>query len=315
MFLLKIVKFSFFIFCVILYSKAYTTSKYTIEQLDKLLNYPGWKNLNDLDYIKYYRKSYYLHHLIKTPTHREMGELKIRSLTIYLGCTYAKVIKSIFSIIINWQEMYKENKEDNHIINGCIYTQELINTIATFIVPIATLLKGAMDALDLLHNLPWSNFKSEFKKSYLISPLLDRIGNILDELNEPIPLYDNLSTNSSKFEIIYLFSKRLIRNIQFETLIYCKYVPNTNDLWNGWVYEYNAIIKQGANLIFFKFLTKKIKDYIKKEILEKYFQLGFKFDPITNETYIPTPKQLIEQELEFKATDEEPPTPVQIEIH
>ncbi|XP_050544606.1 uncharacterized protein LOC126907397 isoform X2 [Daktulosphaira vitifoliae] len=223
---------------------------------------------------------------------------------------------NIFLIIIKWQEICKnKNKEDHDLLNGCIYAKELINIIAKLIVPIATLLKGAMDALDSLHQFPWAHFKMFRNKPFMIILLLDRIGYILDELNDPNLSCDDRSTNSSTFESVYKFFKSIIALLQVETGLFCEFVPsNRNYLWNEWVQEYR-IINQGEMLIFFKFLTRKIKYYIKTVIIELYFQLGFKFDPITEETFLPTPEEPIDLDLEFKAIDEEPPTPVQIENH
>ncbi|XP_050544604.1 uncharacterized protein LOC126907396 isoform X3 [Daktulosphaira vitifoliae] len=313
MFSLKLIKITFLLFYVFLYTKAYKSTKKSMNQLDMLLKYPGWKNLNDVSSIQYHKKTYYLESLIETPTDRNIGETKIRALAIYLGCSYTKVINNIFSIILNWEDIcINQNKEDSDLISRCMYTKELINKIAIFFVPIATLMKGAMDALDLLHHLPWTNFKICDKKPYMISPVLDRIGNIFGEF---LPC-DDRSTNSLTFEIVCNFCKRIIALLELETDTYCEFVSyDTNYLWNECVHEYRAFNNQGVKLMFFEFLTKKVETYTKTIIMEKYFQLGFKFDPITEETFIPTPEELIELELEFKATDEEPPTPVQIEIH
>ncbi|XP_050543768.1 uncharacterized protein LOC126906888 [Daktulosphaira vitifoliae] len=304
MFSLKFVKFSFLLFYVILYTKADTTSIKAIDQLDKILKYPGWKNLNDVHFIKYYDINHYLQNQIQTPTKFYKCGQKIRVLTIYLGCTYAKVMVNLFTVI------------NNVLINGSIYIEELINIIAILIVPIATFMKSAMDALDLLHNKPWATFKKNYKYHYMISPLLERIGNILDKLNDPGILYNYRSTKFCTFDIVNIFSKSIINDLQYETEPFCEFVLyDKNELWNKWIQEYNAIINQGVKLIFFTFLTIKIKDYIKTVTIEKYFQLGFKFDPITGETFVPTREELIELELEFKAIDQEPPTSIQIENH
>ncbi|XP_050538809.1 uncharacterized protein LOC126904122 [Daktulosphaira vitifoliae] len=314
MFSLKLFMFIFLLLYVILYIKAHNSPESTIKQLDNLLKYPGWKNLNDVSSIKFCKKIQYVKNLIETPTHYYKGEQKIRALTIYLGCTYAKVMINIFSIIIKWQEICKnQNKEDDDLKNECIYTKELINIIAKLIVPIAILLKGALDALDLLHHFPWANFKMFRNKPYMIRLLFDRIGYILDELNDPSLSCDDTSTNSLTHEIVYKFFKSIIELLQVETGLFCEFVPsNTNYLWDEWVQAYRAINNQRVKLIFLKFLTIKIKDYIKTVILEKYCHLGFKFDPITEETFLPTPEEPIDLDLEFKAIDEERPTPVQI---
>ncbi|XP_050528872.1 uncharacterized protein LOC126898653 [Daktulosphaira vitifoliae] len=170
-------------------------------------------------------------------------------------------------------------------------------------------MQGAMEALDILHHIPLATFKIN-RQIYIMSILLEKIGNIFDELNDPS---DDRSTNYPKFETVYLFSKRIITELQYDTNKYCEFVPyNTNYLWNKWAQEYKTIIDQGLKLVFFKFLTKKIEVYIKTEIIEKYFQLGFMFDPITEETFLPIPDEPIELELEFKTISEDPPMPIRI---
>ncbi|XP_050529034.1 uncharacterized protein LOC126898759 isoform X2 [Daktulosphaira vitifoliae] len=180
----------------------------------------------------------------------------------------------------------------------------------------ATLMKGAMDALNLIHFLPWTDFKENSCNHYIISPLLNEIKDIFDKLNQRTLSRDDISTYICTFKTIYLFSKNIIEELKYETELYCEFVPyNRNYLWNEWIQEYKAIIKHDKRLDFLKFLTRKFKDYIKTVIIENYFQLGFKFDPITEETFLPLPNELIIQELELKATDEEPPTLLQIETH
>ncbi|XP_050544602.1 uncharacterized protein LOC126907396 isoform X1 [Daktulosphaira vitifoliae] len=317
MFSLKLVNFGLLLFYVILYSTAFSTPKKITDQLDKLLKYPGWRNLNDISSIKYNRKTYYLYSLIEIPTSVHKGESKIRALTVFLGCKYAKVMHIIFSTIIKWEEIYKnQSKEDNDLISECNYTKELINILDILIVPIATLMNGALKTLDSLHHLPWTNFKLYTKKHFIMSSLLEKIEDILDKLNDPSRTREDSSTNSPNIEFLYTFSERIIVDVKKEIHTFCEFVSyNTNDLWNECIQEYIAFNNPGVKLISYEFLIKKIKDYIRTVIIENYFDLGFKYDPITEETFIQKPQEFIESELEFKATDEEPPTPVQIEIH
>ncbi|XP_050544043.1 uncharacterized protein LOC126907063 [Daktulosphaira vitifoliae] len=301
MFSLKLVKFSFLLFYVILQTKSDSLLRKKLNKIDKLLTYPGWKNLNDVNSIEYSNRKYCLKRLIETPTYKSKCEQKVRGLTIYLGCTYAKVMNNLFSIIINClQTSRKKSNQENGKIKGCICIEELINIVATLIIPIATLMKGAIDALDLLHRLPWANFKRAYRRPYILSPLLDRIGNIIDQLNDPIVPCDDKSIKSSSFDIVYSFSYCMIGNLKYEINRYCDIKPYDEDyLWNEWIQEYKALFRHGVRLVFFKFLTKKIKDYIKTVIKEKYFQLGFKFNPIIENTFIPTPEEIIDLDLEF----------------
>ncbi|XP_050546558.1 uncharacterized protein LOC126908473 isoform X2 [Daktulosphaira vitifoliae] len=292
MFSLKLYKFSFVFFYVILCTKEERGTNKSVNEIDTLLMYSGWKNLNDIIRITYLTRNYYLEDLIQTPTHRNKCYQKIRALTAYLGCTYAKVINDLFSvIIIVTQNCQKKIEEENDLKYGCICTEEFINIISMLVVPMTTLMKGAMDTLDLLHKKPWQTIK---KPHFLLNSLLGRIENILDILNKLTLSRNDISSFSKALFIIHSFTQRTIINVNHETLLYCKFVTyDTNYLWNKWVQEYEVISDQ-----------------------EKYFQLGFKFDPMTEETFIPTPQELIELELEFKVIDATvPPTPIQIENH
>ncbi|XP_050543858.1 uncharacterized protein LOC126906945 isoform X2 [Daktulosphaira vitifoliae] len=206
----------------------------------------------------------------------------------------------------------KKMNEENDLINGCLFTEELINIISLLIVPLATLMKRAMDDLDLLHIKPLALQI----RTYMISPHLGKIENELGDLTEQILSRNDISSYIWILNTLDKFLKNIMIDINYDTSKYCKFVPfDTNYLWNEWNQEYKTVIDQGFKLIFFKFLTKKMKNYIQTVIIQKYFQLGFKFDPITEETFVPTPKELIKLELEFKATDEEPPMPISIETH
>ncbi|XP_050528517.1 uncharacterized protein LOC126898493 isoform X2 [Daktulosphaira vitifoliae] len=317
MFSLTLIKFSFLLFYVILYTKSEYASKYHTEQLDKLLMYSGWKKLNVVNFVKYKNKTYFLEKLIITPTYRSYCMAKIRALTVHLGCTYAKVINNLFSIIINYQQICINNKERKILKNNVyIHTKILIKIITILIVPTAKLMKGAIDAFDSIHYLPWAHFNENSYCPFIMSSFLGRIEDIFDKLNERTLSCDNLSTYSSAFITIYKYSEIILHDLKNETSSYCNFVPyDRNYLWYEWIQKYNTNSIHYEILDFLKFLTRKLKDYIKSVIIENYFQLGFKFDPITNETFLPSSKELIIQELELKATDEKTLTSIQIVTH
>ncbi|XP_050546037.1 uncharacterized protein LOC126908166 [Daktulosphaira vitifoliae] len=263
--------------------------------------YPGWTKLNDLICIKYYRRKYNLQNLIKTNKYRYDGNPKIKITTIFLGCTYAKVIKNLCTVISNLiQDSKRKFYEMNDLINGFFCTEKLINIISLLIVPLATMFKGAMDALDLLLTNRWFNKKY----TYMKSSRLEKIGTIHDYLDKQILSRDDIFTYFWTLNVVDNFIKIIMAEINYDTAQYCEFVPfDTNYLWNEWNLEYKTIIDHGINLVFLKFLSNKIEYYIQTVIIQKYFQLGFKYDSITGETYITKPGELIELELELKATN------------
>ncbi|XP_050546372.1 uncharacterized protein LOC126908392 [Daktulosphaira vitifoliae] len=312
----KVFKLIFLLLCVILYTKAPPSIKKKPGQLKRLLWYSGWTKLNDVNYITYLQKSYYVQNLIKTPIHSKNCNNKTRTLTIYLGCIYSKVMQNFFSIIINYQQKCdKILNIEYDLKNAYNCIEKLINIISILIVPMAKLMKEAMIALDLIHKNPWGSDPLLYKHSYNLTNFLGEIETIHDKLNKLVIKRDDISTYDSTQNCINSFLKNIKSKITQQTNYFCVFEPyNVDYLWNGWVQEYEDI-DYGAKLEFFKFINEKIKVYIKTTIIEKYFQLGFKFDPITEETFVPTLKELIELELEFRETDEKPSMPIQIEIH
>ncbi|XP_050544665.1 uncharacterized protein LOC126907428 [Daktulosphaira vitifoliae] len=299
---LKLYTFSFVLFSVILYTKPKPNLKKNVDQLDKLLSYPGWNNLNDLKFIKYYRKSYYIKNLIQTPTCRYKCDQKICALMLHLNCTYVKVLNNIFPVISNiLQKCYKKIINENDFINGCICTEELIDIISLLIVPMAALMKGAIDSLDSIQQYPWKNNSWYYNNYYMMSSAIGEIGNIIDELNELSLSRDDVSTYTWTLSTINNFFLKIEGEINNKAVSYCKFVSfDKDELWKKWVQQYNVNINQGIKLVFVKFLTRKLKDYINTTIIGKYFQLGFKFDPFTEDTFIETLEEHIDIELELK---------------
>ncbi|XP_050530659.1 uncharacterized protein LOC126899649 [Daktulosphaira vitifoliae] len=174
-----------------------------------------------------------------------------------------------------------------------------------------TLMKGAMDALDLLQDKPLVTCDRIY---YTLGILLGKIEDILDKFLERSLSRNDLYTYFSTLDIVDILLKTKISNVINKANIHCEFVPyDTNYLWNEWHQEYKNIINQGIKLVFIKFVTRKVEDYIRSVIIEKYFQLGFKFDPITEETFVINEK--IQLDLKFKATDGVVLMPIQIENH
>ncbi|XP_050543272.1 uncharacterized protein LOC126906632 [Daktulosphaira vitifoliae] len=309
MFSLKFFKFIFLLLSFILYAKTKRNiSRQTVVEFDEFLVHSGWTKSNDMKSIIFRDKTYYLKNLIVIPTDRFKCNKKIRILTLFLGCIYGKVMNILFCIISNILQYCKKKLfEEKDLINGRICTEELIIIITKLIIPVTTLMKGAIDALDLLHTIPLASIFD----NYHISSLLGNIGNILDKLKVRDLSRNNINTYSWTINTIDIFFKSIIVDVHYETSAYCTFVPyDANYLWNECSREYKAIKDQGQKLRFFKFITSKIKGYIRTVIIEKYMEFGFKFDPITEETFITTRKGPIKIDLELKAIDDEPLTPI-----
>ncbi|XP_050543708.1 uncharacterized protein LOC126906850 [Daktulosphaira vitifoliae] len=310
MFPLKLAKFNFLLFSLIFYINAKSDFNDSADKFDILITYSGWNNLNDVIYIKYYSKIHYVQSLIEATKNQYRRNQKIRGLSIYLGCSYTKDLKSLFVVIGNVKTICEKLLKKNDIINACICTEELVYIMSLLFVPMVTSMKGAMDALDLLHEMPWANCD---RNLFSVAKVLGTIENIHEQFYERSLSRKDISTYIWTLNTVEHFEK-IIEKLFLESNPHCEYLPyDTNYLWNKWIQEYKNIIGQGIKLVFIKFITRKIKYYVREVIIEKYFQLGFKFDPITEETFIA--KETIELDLRFKATDEVVPVPIQIENH
>ncbi|XP_050544010.1 uncharacterized protein LOC126907048 isoform X2 [Daktulosphaira vitifoliae] len=224
-------------------------------------------------------------------------------MTVCLGCVYVKFINEISLVISNiLQICQKQIQEEKDLIKGCICTEELVYIISLIIVPLITLMQGAMDALDLIHKYPHYTLV----KSYCtINIFLESFRNIIDDLNILTLSRDNVSVYIWTLNFIDYFIKIKLKEIKFLTDNYCVFVSyDPSDLWNKWVQEYNTIIDHGKRFVFIKFLKKKIENNVKTVIKEQYIQLGFKFDPITEETFVATRNDPIKIELELNAIDD-----------
>ncbi|XP_050545100.1 uncharacterized protein LOC126907682 [Daktulosphaira vitifoliae] len=315
MFSLKSFKLSFLLFSAILYTRVVDSNlKKKSDQLDKLLTNPGWKNLNDVYCITYCKKKYHLKSLIEVPTSYILRDPKIRALAVYLGCTYTKVLKCLSYIISNVLQNCNQKFKENDINNGCICTEELVYIISMLFVPMVTLMKDAMHTIDLLHTNPWARCE---RLNYIVIPLYGRIQNILDRLSKPTLSRNDIYTYTWTLDIINTFFENIINSVIDDAEQHCEYYPyDTNYLWKEWVNDYiDIVVGKDVKLSFFKFVTEKAKNYISTVIIEKYFQLGFKFDPITEETFLPTADELNEIDLECKATKKVLLIPMQIENH
>lgn len=332
---LALIKLCFFL-SVISSIEAGAALKSVVHKVDHMLSHLGWTELNDVINIRYQKKVFKSKDLMATPIHRDKCNFRLRCLTVYLGCTYGKTLKDILLVIRNLKEncenIFHTNLEK---IYGYICTDKLIKIISTSIVPMVTLMRDAIIAFDLLHVKPMIFFENE---TAMYIALFKKIESIIDEINKQRLTREDVYTYFQVLNTIDSISGDQISRINEVLTQYCQFVPHKEDyLLKNWVEEYRAIIDPCTKSVF---LRKKLIDYVKTVIIEKYFQLGFKYDPVTEETYVPTPEESIalgkysnkicvkilinclnsfsfcmNLELEFREMYEEQPIPMKIENH
>ncbi|XP_050523040.1 uncharacterized protein LOC126895332 isoform X13 [Daktulosphaira vitifoliae] len=246
--------------------------------INDFLLQPGWKSINDVEFINYWRQKYVLKNLFIEPVTLYNCDNYIRQATIFLGCSYYHDLKLIFLSLIKLQEQCL------HLLHSC--DDSAHNCTVTLltkmieIVPMAKFMKGALYAIEKYHNSPLNTLT---RTRFILSSLLTNI-------QEDESLLTTLRISSDSIRDVLetiakiLFARRLELD---EEKLFCqlKYL-DFNSLCNLWNMEFNNLKYQGKYHEFFIFLSDKIKNLILTTIRKKYIELGFKYDSSTSETFL-----------------------------
>ncbi|XP_050523046.1 uncharacterized protein LOC126895334 isoform X2 [Daktulosphaira vitifoliae] len=282
-------------FFAVLYIEGLHNKKEKAAIINDFLRQPGWKNLNDVEFISYWKKKYELKDLFIEPVKMYNCDNCIRKATIFLGCSYYHDLKLIFLSLIKLQEQCSGllNSGDDSVHN-CIVT---LLTKMIEMVSMAKYMKGALYAIEKYHNIPWNTLK---RNRFILSSLLTNIqedGTLLTTLrNSSNSIKDVLETIAK-----ILFARRLELD---EEKLFCqlKYL-DFNSLCNIWNMEFNNLKYQGKYHEFFIFLSDKIRNLILTTIMKKYIELGFKYDWNTSQTFLPAlPPTNVKQDIAQKFT-------------
>ncbi|XP_050536278.1 uncharacterized protein LOC126902736 isoform X1 [Daktulosphaira vitifoliae] len=265
--------------------KNYETVLHPSTIINYLFKHSGWKNMTDVNYITYSRGHYTLQDIMYSNYRHDK---QIRCLTVFLGCSYANILKNIFFILSNFQHHCKYYSSHLENLNNYKYecTIELLKTIP-FITSLVKLLGGALEALDESVKSPVEN---DFIKKYISNTLIKELQN-----EKILKLLPDLQVNQSNFdetllEVLSFISEwneelnkgMIICNINSESL---------TSFWHNLNIEYYNMQLNGNNIKFYNFLRFKIITISQRAIQEKYVNLGFKSNPYTNKTFIPDPSE------------------------
>ncbi|XP_050545356.1 uncharacterized protein LOC126907796 isoform X1 [Daktulosphaira vitifoliae] len=248
------------------------------------------KNFKDIKKVKYLRKEY---------TKEKISEIQIKSKTIYintrvatlfLACTYGKILKKILFIINHFVQHCKKSFENKYNNYGYFCTNIFLDTIYN-LVPMTTKMKGAMDAIESFHYKPWYNNRTThyiFSKTFtLLKEIPENYKKSLISQNDPL---------SNKKILIYcnrFFSDRK-NEVELDINMFCEVVPEClKSAWANLLEKYNNILKNKQEIYFYDFLHKEINEIIKSSIEEKYDKFGFTYDQdtIINQMLPPNPKK------------------------
>ncbi|XP_050521400.1 uncharacterized protein LOC126894416 isoform X2 [Daktulosphaira vitifoliae] len=274
----------FCIFFSFLHTEGTHNKKKNADIINNFLHLPGWKNINDVESIKYRCKDYKLNELInQTVTTIECDNF-IRQATIFLGCSYAHDLNIMFFVLLNFQKHCFQIFFTGNWYKTYDCTVTLLVKMNE-IIPVAKFMKGALFAIEKYHNIPMNNHK---KNRFILKKVLTNLQEN-EELNKLFNFYISMDSIKSTLLSIADILRQRKRELK-EDLSFCELKPFDLDLlWNIWNMEFNTLKSQRIYQEFYIFLNDKIKYLILTTIWKKYIELGFKFDLNSSQTFLPTP--------------------------
>ncbi|XP_050521389.1 uncharacterized protein LOC126894410 isoform X2 [Daktulosphaira vitifoliae] len=274
----------FCIFLTFVYTEGMTNKKINAVTINYLLHLPGWKNINDVEYIYYRCKQHKLNELINQTVTRNECDNFIRRATIFLGCSYAHDLNIMFYVLSNFQKHCLQLFFTGNWYQKYNCTVTLLAKINE-IVPMAKFMIGALYAIEKHHTLPMDKRK---RNSFILRKVLTNLQEN-EKLNKFVPSGISIDTIRDTLLSINVFIHD--RKCDFEEdLSYCELKSlDLDSLWNLWIMEFDTLKSQGIYEELYILLSDKIKDLILTTIWKKYIELGFKFDLNTSRTFLPTP--------------------------
>ncbi|XP_050540195.1 uncharacterized protein LOC126904885 isoform X2 [Daktulosphaira vitifoliae] len=274
----------FYILFAILQSEGTHNKKKNADIIYNLLQKLGWKNINDVEYIKYRNENIYPDKIFNTRVTLYNCDKFIRQATIFLGCSYIHDLDVMFFILFKFREHCFELLKSD-IIRAHKCTVALLAKMIE-IVPMAKIMEGALNAIEQYHNKP---MKPQNRIHFILSNVLTHLKKN-ENLKKLIPLnIDKASINAALFRIEDMLSKSILE--LEEDVRYCKLITlDLCSLWKLWNTEFNTLEFQRKYQELFIFFNDQINDLIVTTICNKYIELGFKFDLNTSQTFLPTPQ-------------------------
>ncbi|XP_050532983.1 uncharacterized protein LOC126900970 isoform X2 [Daktulosphaira vitifoliae] len=267
----------FMFFFVFLQIEAPTCSKMKAAFLKNFLGTAQWKNINDVDFITYCGRKYDHNQIVGMDITIHSCNTNIRLAKLLLECSYANILKTIFTFIDYFQEHCKsllnsEDKNDNAI--HC--TIELLDTISTSLCPLVILMKRALDTMNILRHEPWINSPM---KSCILCKMTSSLSDesFLNFLSPSI--IDLLNIESKLITIKKFFStRRKELNVDMK---FCHFKDHNNytldceTLKNEYDYLKTKEIEEAAIQEFYHFLKIKIENVAQWTVKNRYKALGF----------------------------------------
>ncbi|XP_050521549.1 uncharacterized protein LOC126894448 isoform X2 [Daktulosphaira vitifoliae] len=277
-----------YIFIVFLHTEGITTKKDITGKINYFLHGRGWENITDVEYILYWGNKYKFEEVIIPVTPHNCNSC-IRHATIFLGCSYANDLTKLFIALNKFEDnCYTILHSKKHLDSAYNCTVKLLENLFE-VGSLATLMKGALCAIEWHHTLPWNKHKNT---RFILSSVIENFQS--DAIFHKL-IHLNKSTIS--INLVLLHIRRLLRMRKGEILVdmvLCKTKPLDMDpMWNFLDKDLAILKSQEKYEEFFIMLSYKLSNLVQTIFQKKYVELGFIFDSAKNQTYITAP--LIDQ--------------------
>ncbi|XP_050534743.1 uncharacterized protein LOC126901882 isoform X4 [Daktulosphaira vitifoliae] len=268
-----------------------------IKIIKKILRNVYWNSFNEVEYVKYCNKYYYLIDMFGNSKLKVKNvDKRIRIATIFLDCATANFLYTI----LNFIEYFRNQcvnilKQDSSKVHACVL--DLLN-ILPFVKRMLSIMNSAIDYLESFISLQWiENIKYNCNLKYVID-FIEAFYKSKDNLNISLCTHDNFSSN--KLVALVNFHNNVKGILDFNAEKYCSLkLDNPYVEWNKWINKYNCgNPKTNSDLP--KHLSKQIYEKIENFILEKYLKFGFQYDSETGKTYLSETRDKVENEENFQ---------------
>ncbi|XP_050534755.1 uncharacterized protein LOC126901884 isoform X2 [Daktulosphaira vitifoliae] len=256
------------------------SSKFGI--IKNILSNVHWNSFNDVEYVKYWSKNYYLIDMLGEGKLKYL-DTRIRIATIFLDCATTNFLYTI----LNLMEYFRNQcvnilKQDSSKVPECVV--DILNIVPS-IKLMLSMMKSAIDYLESFHRIP----RKENKKNIcILTSVIDYLQTYINLeywsfLKDNYKVTDCTQNNFSNSKLVALanFHHKIRGHLDLNAEKYCSLKLDLD--WNKWINEYNyGIHKTESNLL--ELLKNEIYEKIENFILEKYLKFGFQYDFATDKT-------------------------------
>lgn len=287
---LEITSIVLLLFYDVLFTEAVYNSQQNTNLFINLINNKGWMHLNSVEKIDFRAKQYTPEEIFKSPK-RGNSSLKVRTTTILLGCLYAKDFQKLFYVIHKYYlHCVDLMNTDSAIWWSC--TRDYLKVVSD-LKPFASMIIESLFAVEALHFFP---MKITGRQRYKFYETLINLIDVQNKIKKNSLSRNNLSISLKSLKRIDNFLHESKLEIDELMEQYCKTVPYDLDLeWEKLEKEFINLIRKEKTLQFHTFLSKIFNNMIEKIIWDKYYDLGFDFDPKIQMIVTQAPKRNINE--------------------